>query len=232
MHTDCKIRDFDQGTPEWHAARNGLITASEMKLLLTPTLKPANNDKSRAHIYELAAQRISGWTEPTYLSDDMIRGQHDEELARQEYSEHWEPVEEIGFITREIDGVAVGYSPDGAGIMGGFGIEIKSRRQKFHVKTVVDNEVPPEHLMQVQFGLWVTGWDYIDFINRCAGLPLWVVRSEPIQTYQDAIHAAVMSAEDQIKDVVKQYHERIDTAPIVVETEREEEMETEVYFDQ
>ena len=57
--------DLIQGSDEWHAARCGLLTASEVKLILTPTLKIANNDKTRAHVYEIAAQRITGYTEPS-----------------------------------------------------------------------------------------------------------------------------------------------------------------------
>ena len=59
-----------QGTDEWLQLRTGLITASEMKLLLTPTLKAANNDKSRTHLYELAAQRISNYTEPSFIGEE------------------------------------------------------------------------------------------------------------------------------------------------------------------
>ena len=35
-----------QGSEEWHAARCGLLTASEMHLIVTPTLKAASNEKS------------------------------------------------------------------------------------------------------------------------------------------------------------------------------------------
>ena len=46
--------DLAQGTQEWLQARCGLLTASQMKLVLTPArLKPADNDKARAHLYEL-----------------------------------------------------------------------------------------------------------------------------------------------------------------------------------
>ena len=45
--------DFEQGSPEWHEARRGLLTASEMNLALTPTLKPSNNEKTRSHIFEM-----------------------------------------------------------------------------------------------------------------------------------------------------------------------------------
>jgi hypothetical protein len=34
-----KIHDVEQGTEAWHEARCGLLTASEVKLILTPTLK-------------------------------------------------------------------------------------------------------------------------------------------------------------------------------------------------
>jgi hypothetical protein len=49
-----------QGSDEWLEARRGLITASEMSLILTPKLKIANNDKTRTHVYELLAQRVKG----------------------------------------------------------------------------------------------------------------------------------------------------------------------------
>lgn len=87
--------DLIQGSDEWHAARCGLITASEMRLLLTPTLKIANNDKTRAHVYEIAAQRITGYTEPSYIGDDMLRGWEDEITARDLYSQHRAEVTEV-----------------------------------------------------------------------------------------------------------------------------------------
>lgn len=71
-----------QGSEEWLTARCGLLTASEIKLIVTPTLKIASNDKERAHLYELLAQRITGYVEPRYISDDMLRGKEDEIAAR------------------------------------------------------------------------------------------------------------------------------------------------------
>ena len=44
-------RDLEQGTAAWMKARLGLLTASEMKLILTPaTLKVAANAKARVHL--------------------------------------------------------------------------------------------------------------------------------------------------------------------------------------
>mgnify|MGYP000683368648 CR=1 FL=1 len=102
-----------QGSDEWLAARCGLLTASEVKLILTPTLKVANNDKVRAHIWELAAQRISGFVEPQYVSDAMLRGHDDEIEARNLYSQNYAEVEETGFVTNDQWGFVLGASPDG-----------------------------------------------------------------------------------------------------------------------
>lgn len=46
-----KIYDhLDQGSPEWLAARRGIVTASVVGQRVTPsTVKPAKNDRSRAN---------------------------------------------------------------------------------------------------------------------------------------------------------------------------------------
>ena len=146
--------DLIQGSEEWHNARRGLLTASEMKLILTPTLKMAANDKSRAHLWELAAQRISGYVEPSYIGDEMLRGWEDEIRARDLYAKRYAPVEEVGFVTNDQWGFTLGYSPDG--LVGEDGlIEIKSRRQKFQVQAIATGEVPDEYALQIQTGLLV-----------------------------------------------------------------------------
>ena len=230
MNKDAIIHEgLEQGTPEWLAARRGLMTASEMNLVLTPTLKPSNNDKTRAHIYEIAAQRITQWTEPTYVGDAMLRGHADEITARDLYNDRIDPVEEKGFITRDFGEFTMGYSPDGCGVFGNFGIEIKSRIQKHHIKTVVTNEVPTEHMLQLQTGLLVTGWDYMDYNSICRGLPLWIIRVEPIAEYQEAILTAAELFEKSVREQMAIYADRIANCATVIKTEREPE-EMEVYL--
>tara|TARA_R110000782_G_scaffold2628_6_gene9983 strand:- start:959 stop:1654 length:696 start_codon:yes stop_codon:yes gene_type:complete len=227
MHHDAIIHnDLEQGTPEWLAARRGLMTASEMNLVLTPTLKPSDNEKTRTHIYEIAAQRITEWTEPTYVGEAMMRGHADEITARDLYCDRYEPVEEKGFITRDFGGFTLGYSPDGCGVMSNFGIECKSRVQKHHIKTVITNEVPVEYMLQVQTGLLVTEWDYMDYISFCAGLPMWVIRVRPDPVFQDAIMTAAEKFELDVRKQVAAYQTRLDECTTVITTEREpDEME-------
>ena len=45
--------ELDQGSDAWFSARCGLLTASEMKLVITPTGKVAVNDKATAHLHEI-----------------------------------------------------------------------------------------------------------------------------------------------------------------------------------
>jgi len=208
-----------QGTDDWLQLRTGLITASEMKLLMTPTLKPANNDKSRAHLYELAAQRISQYTEPCYIGEDMMRGYSDEVLARQAYAENYAPVHECGFVTRRVEGCTLGYSPDA--LVGDDGlIECKSRRQKYQIRTICDAIVPEEYVLQIQTGLLVTGRNWLDFISYCGGLPMVVLRVYPDQKMQGAIIETVQRAEDEISALMDVYENTVAKHPAWPTTER------------
>jgi hypothetical protein len=54
----------------------------------------------------MAAQRISRYVEPQYISDAMLRGQADEILARELYSKHYAKVEQCGFVTKTRNGAS------------------------------------------------------------------------------------------------------------------------------
>lgn len=196
-----------QGSDEWLAARRGMITASEVKLLLTPALKVAANEKTRAHLYELAAQRITGHVEPHFVSDDMLRGTGDEYYAREYYSSRMATVTECGFVTTDRFGFTLGYSPDG--LVGNDGlIECKSRRQKFQVETIVEHvvcgggSVPSDYLLQCQTGLLVTGRKWLDLCIYSNGMHMAVLRVLPDDTIQDGILNACRDAEERIASII------------------------------
>lgn len=215
--------DMLQGSDEWHEARRGLLTASEMGLIVTPTLKSAANAKSRAHVYELLAQRISGYVEPSYIGDDMLRGWDDEITARDLYVEHFAPVTEVGFVTNDRWGFTIGCSPDG--LVGDDGmIEIKSRRQKFQVQTIIEDAVPAEYMVQIQTSLLVTERRWCDFISYSGGLPCAPIRVEPDPEYVEAITEAATAFEAAIADLRQTYTEKL-AARRFIETERRIEQE-------
>lgn len=218
-------RDYIQGSDEWLAARCGLLTASEMSLIVTPaTLKVANNDKSRAHLFELLAQRITNYVEPAYISDDMLRGIEDEVLAQNLYNEHFAPVERVGFVTNDEWGFTLGCSPDGL-IGDDGGIEIKSRRQKFQVGTIIDNEVPDEFAIQIQTTLLVTRRKWWDFISYSGGLPMIPIRVYPDAAIQGAIIDAAAAFETKLAEKLVTYRAALATNKRLIPTERRIEQE-------
>jgi len=199
-----EMPEIIQGTPEWHEARRGIVTASTVKALLTPTLKVADNDTSRGAVATLVAERISGFTEDTPMNADMWRGVECEPFARDLYSKHHAEAREIGFMVRDDWGFKIGYSPDG--LVGDDGlIEIKCPRAKTHVRTVLADEVPAHYMAQLQTGLLVSGRQWIDFVSYCGGLPLWVKRVEPDPAWQEAIVAAVTAFERAAVEMVDRW---------------------------
>ena len=216
--------DLIQGSEEWLAARCGMLTASEMKLIITPTLKIASNDKERSHLHELLAQRITKYVEPHYISDDMLRGKEDEIYAREHYAQHYAPVDEVGFITNDRWGFTIGYSPDG--LVGDAGlIEIKSRRQKFQVETILAGVMPDDYAIQVQTGLLVAEREWLDFISYSGGLPMVTIRVYPDPKVQDAIVTAAMAFENRLTEKLAQYHDAQSSGARLIPTERRIERE-------
>jgi hypothetical protein len=196
--------NIEQGSPEWHDIRRGVLTSTAIRTLITPTGKLADNDKTRAHVYEVAAQRITGRTEDGFQSFDMMRGHVEEILARDLYSKHYAPVTECGFVVNDSLGFPVGYSPDG--LVGEDGvIEIKSAKAKIQVQRIVDGGIPSEHIAQVQTGLWVTGREWCDFISYSNGMEMMVVRVYSDPVYHALIEAAAQAFEAKVAEVIAAY---------------------------
>jgi hypothetical protein len=209
--------DIEQGSEEWHALRCGIPTASEIRLMITQSLKPASNDKERAYLFELLGQRITGYTEPAYIGDNALRGYDDEIEARIRYAEHFATVTECGFVTNDDHGFVIGYSPDGLVDDDGL-IECKSRRQKFQVETILSDAVPAEYMLQIQTGLLVTRRKWLDFVSYCAGLPMFIKRVFPDARYQEAIIAAATDFERRLQEAQQKYAAWLDRQPVVINT--------------
>lgn len=217
--------NLEQGSPEWHAARRGIITASVVGQFITPkTIKPASNDTARSMAVHLVAERITGYTEPTFVSADMERGNFDEPYARDLYSEHYAPAAEVGFMVRDDWGFQIGYSPDG--VVGDDGlIEIKSRRQKKHLATILEGEVPIENMAQIQCGLLVTGRAWLDYVSFCGGMALWTKRVLPDPRWHAAIIDAVTAFEETAAQMIATYTAATDGRPITERIDQFAEME-------
>lgn len=217
--------ELKQGTDEWKQLRCGVVTASNMdKICSLKTVKDEDGNsvhtfdstkvlesdkkKIRAFVYEIAAQRLSQYIEPSYINDDMLRGMNDEIKAVSLYSEKYETVTPCGFVTNTFDAelisVLIGYSPDG--LVGDDGlIEIKSRKQSHHVATVCSGVVPVEFMLQIQTGLLVTGRKWLDFISYSGGHPMFVKRIYPSQDYFNAIRNSVADFEESVLKKIQKF---------------------------
>lgn len=179
---------------------------------LPPVVSAVSNDATRALTALLAAERITGYTEPTWMTSDMFRGVEDEPRARDLYSKTFAPVTEVGFMVRADWGFSLGYSPDG--LVGDDGlIEVKSRRQKNHLLHVIDGEIPTANMAQLQGGLLVTGRKWIDYLSFCGGMKLWRKRVYPDPAWHEAIVAAVAKFETTAAEMVAAYEQATTDMP-------------------
>lgn len=162
----------------------------------------------------LAAERITGFTEPTYFNDEMLRGHEDEPRAVDAYAQHYRTeVDDCGFMIRSWGRCRLGYSPDG--VVGDDGLlEVKSRRQKKHLLTVIADEVPNENMAQLQAALFVSGRQWIDYISYCGGMNLWTKRVFPEERWFGAITAAVEAFESAADEMAAKYKRGVEGMPM------------------
>lgn len=208
--------DVIQGSDQWHDLRRGIVTASTVGKLLTPTLKVADNDTSRGITTTLVAERITDHTEETAITADMWRGIDAEPVARDIYSGHYAEATEFGFMLREEADWKLGFSPDG--LVGDDGLlEIKAPRAKTHLNTILADAVPAHYMPQLQAGLLVTGRAWVDFVSYHGGMPLFVRRAYPDPKWFEAITAACVQFEQNAAEIAADYEARVAGLP---QTER------------
>lgn len=211
--------DLVQGTPEWLQARAGVITASVVKDLVK-TVRPrktktdpnpvtylalADGDTATTVLKELAVQSVTGIVEETPSTWAMRRGTFLEPHARFDYSMNHAAVTETGFITRDLnDGHILGYSPDG--LVGDDGlIEIKCMNARRHNDVHLTGAPNPDHVGQLQTGLWVTGRDWIDYVAFHPGYATAVVRVFPDPEWQSILDRVAVECNTRIADFASVY---------------------------
>lgn len=202
-----------------HSAR--AAAARELERVITAD---NHTETARTLTALLTAERITGHVEPVHTSLDMERGKLDEPYARELYSEHHAPVSEVGFMVRDDWGFSLGFSPDG--LVGNDGlIEIKSRKQKIQLKTILEDEVPAENMAQIQTGLLVAGREWCDYVSYCGGMPLYTKRVEPDEQWQEAIIAAAQAFETDAEDITSRYLAKTAGLPVAERIDHFQEMQ-------
>lgn len=180
MNRSFTVIDVEQGSPEWHLARCGRLTASRAADVLA-TVKTGEAAARRDYRTTLVVERLTGvkQDEGGFVSNDMKRGNEIEPLARAAYeSITGTLVSEVGFCSHNT--LMVGASPDA--VIGDFeGLaEFKAPRSANHLRYIRAGVVPKEHEAQLVALLWVTGAPWVDFFSfdplMPAGLQGFLVR--------------------------------------------------------
>ena len=173
------VVECEQGSPEWFAARVGIMGASVAGDMWAK-IKTGEAASRRDLRTRLVVERLTGQScEDGYQSADMKRGTELEPEARAAYeAATGELVQTVGFLRHAT--LPIGCSPDG--VVGDFtgGIEIKCPRSATHLRYLKGRAVPSEHLPQIIHTLFVTGagwWDFCSFDPKFPEpLRLFVVR--------------------------------------------------------
>lgn len=193
-----QILTMDQGTPEWQAARLGIVTMSELKTLLVKGKGPGGlGVGALSYMHQLIGERITGEPAEAFSGNAHTQRGHElEPMARELYQEAagLPRLEQVGLILNH----GVGYSPDCLVDSRGL-VEIKTKLPKHQIDVLLAGEIPQEHIAQCQGGLWASEREWIDFVSYWPGMPLFVKRA-----YRDEVMIRT------IAERVEVFHEELE----------------------
>jgi putative phage-type endonuclease len=171
-----------QGTPEWLAARVGLVTASRVSDIIASGKGGAPSVSRAGYLAELVAEILTGESaESTFINDDMRRGMEFEPAARFAYEVKTnQVVETVGLVTHPT--MRAGASPDGLVDPDGL-VEIKCPRTHVHIGYLEAGKPPTKYLAQMEWQCICTGRAWVDFVSYDPRMPeslrLFIARHEP-----------------------------------------------------
>lgn len=150
--------DVEQGSPEWHAARRGKVTASRLSDWLATSKKDGGPLKARLdYERELQFERQFGVTYNNFVTQAMKEGIELENFVR-------EIIQKDNIVGYDIEQVGCWYSdlfvasPDGLIKEQKALVEIKVLRDASFTE-VLQNGLPDAHMLQVQGCLLASGME-------------------------------------------------------------------------
>jgi putative phage-type endonuclease len=200
MIDPLRIVDCEQGSPEWFAARRGVVTSSKLATVAV------GGKGAQTYARELAAELLSDAPAGEgYESSAMRHGKQYEPRARQRWGLD-NPGCDItvpGFVYHD-ETCRSGASSDG--IVNGVGmLEIKCPQPAKHIEYKLAGELPKEYRWQVAGEMLVPGVEWVDFISyspqlEAAGAGYFCVRTTREELAKELEQAA--TAIDNLTDWV------------------------------
>lgn len=212
----------EQGTPEWFAARVGATTASTFSIATellqkdSTTKDSSGNPVRRKGDPSAKNEELAGATAMEIISEEpygdtfqtfaMKRGSEEEWKARAAYSLKYDvEIFEAGVVLTHDR--QFGYSTDGEVDGGKGGIEIKTPLNCGKIIDMLKSGDTAEYDHQIQGGMWIKGWEWVDFIMWMPSLrkvsnELYVKRIYRDQKFIDAMEVQLLAHRQRVNDLV------------------------------
>jgi len=179
----------EQGTPEWHALRLAIPTASCFERIVTAS--GSASSQATAYMSELVSEWVLGRPFSDWEgNDDTERGHEMEPFARSAYEIiSGNTAHQVAFVFRD-DTRLVGCSPDGllydgSDLLGG--LEIKCPREQRFMAYDIAGACPKAYIPQVQGSMWVTGTDRWAFVAYHENWEPFIINVEADEKFQKAL---------------------------------------------
>lgn len=199
-----EIFTFEQGSPEWYAARMGIPTASRFATVLASGKDGGASATRKDYMYELASEIITNKHEEGYTNAHMERGTEMEDEAREHYSFMTNYVcERVGFVLDRAK--RAGGSPDS--FVGKDGIvEIKTMIPKLLIPLTRRDEFPPAYKAQCQGNLWLAKREWVDIAVYWPRMKLFIKRAHRDEAYIAKLAAEVDRFNAELHEIVEWYN--------------------------
>jgi len=200
-----------QRSAEWYAARAGSLGASKVRDAFSRLKKGERTAAAENLLYEIAAERLTGV--PAKQVNARQWGVDSEAEARLTYAFLTNlPVVQIGLIQHPT--IPCSHASCDA-LVGDDGcLEIKAPTSATHLKTLLADVVPEDHLPQCYWAMAVTGRAWTDFVSfdprfKDPRLQLFIKRIERdeavIKAMEDDARAFLAEVEDKLKALDARY---------------------------
>lgn len=201
------ICQHEQGSQEWLRARLGVITASQAHALLPDARSKAFKYKEARTTYmnQLIGEVCTGYSEE--LNAKALQwGKDNEEAAIAAYEfATGQQVERIGLVYKD-ETKRAGASADFKIVGKNHGGENKCPiTPQVHIDFLLDGEIKDEYISQVQFSLWVFGWDAWDFNSYHPRMKLKMAHQVTIQ--RDPVKMEYF--ENEVPKFIKEMDEKL-----------------------
>lgn len=172
-----------QGSDAWLKARLGVITASKAHdLMLDSRSKtPKYKEARRAYMNQLIGEVCTGYSDELFARS-LEWGKENEEAAIHAFEfASGKQVEKIGLVYKD-ESKRSGASADFKVAGENCGGENKCPiTPKVHIDFILCDEIKPEYITQVQFGMWVTGWNLWYFTSYHPRMKAKMIHYVPIE---------------------------------------------------